>query len=213
MPRGARSGPHPSLRIRLHATLRMQRFASGQIGTAATTAHFQSIHSPRDLPCGLASQSSIASATERGAQSGIAARSLSSLRPDARGRTAAWPALTVSTGLMSPASSGRRPPSAVITFSANATRPSGSGPPTLNKPLAPASTRRFVASAKSRLYVGVPIWSTGTFIASPLPSLRASWYTKFLPTCSGPYTTLVRRTRAEGSAASTAASPASFEDP
>jgi len=95
-----------------------------------------------------------------------------------------WPALTVSTGLMSPASSGRRPPSAVITcavrlsemcqrdgtesstrresvarhtFSANATRPSGSGPPTLNKPLAPASTRRFVASAKSRLYVGVPI--------------------------------------------------------
>mmetsp|Transcript_4693 Transcript_4693/g.14302 ORF Transcript_4693/g.14302 Transcript_4693/m.14302 type:complete len:550 (+) Transcript_4693:118-1767(+) len=51
MPRGARSGPHPSLRIRLHATLRMQRFASGQIGTAATTAHFREIHS---FPEGLA---------------------------------------------------------------------------------------------------------------------------------------------------------------
>ena len=54
------------------------------------------------------------------------------------------------------------------------------------------STSRFVASARSRLYVGVFTWSSGTFMLSPPLSLRTSWYTKFFPTFSGPYTTVVR---------------------
>ena len=63
------------------------------------------------------------------------------------------------------------------------------------------------------MYVGVFTWSSGTFMLSPPLSLRTSWYTKFFPTFSGPYTTLVRSTSAVGSAASTAASPPSFDEP
>jgi hypothetical protein len=54
-------------------------------------------------------------------------------------------------------------------------RPSTSEPPMLYTPLAFASTRSLVHAARSRLYVGVLIWSVGTFISLAACRLRQSW--------------------------------------
>ena len=63
-------------------------------------------HCPSGRPIGLSSQSSMASLTVRGFHPGSAALSLSSFSPESSGRSAAWPALLVVTGLMSALSSG-----------------------------------------------------------------------------------------------------------